>query len=88
MSLIASEHTKDPTGLAIVTGGTNGFGHGLTTLLLKKGFDVVITSRQLARAEVSAGTFKPKTGTIIPMQLDLSDLKSVTKVIYLSTRKT
>jgi hypothetical protein len=45
---------------------------GLTTLLVK----VVITSRQLL-AEVSAGTLKPKSGTAIPMQLDLSDLKSV-----------
>lgn len=64
-------------GLAIVTGGTSGFGHGLTALLLEKKFEVVITSRRLDRAKEIVDSFKLKTGSVVPMQLDLADLHSV-----------
>lgn len=71
--------------VAIVTGGTNGFGYSTCEILLKKGFRVIITSRNLGRATKAAEELKKKkeqqngssNGEAIPMILDLNDLSSV-----------
>ena len=60
--------------VAIVTGGTSGFGFSTYEILLKK---TDITSRNLARAKDASDKLKSKGGSAIPMALDLNDLSSV-----------
>ena len=63
--------------VAIVTGGTSGFGYATCKLLLKQGFRVIITSRNLGRATKAAEELKTEGGEAVAMTLDLNDLKSV-----------
>jgi NAD(P)-dependent dehydrogenase (short-subunit alcohol dehydrogenase family) len=67
--------------VAIVTGGTNGFGYATCKLLLKQGFRVIITSRNLGRATKAAEELTTEVGgescSAIAMTLDLNDLTSV-----------
>lgn len=63
--------------VAIVTGGTSGFGYSTCQLLLKQGFRVIITSRNLGRASKAAEELKSVGGDPVAMVLDLNDLTSV-----------
>ncbi len=68
---------------AIVTGANNGFGYGLTLLLLEKGYEVIMACRDLKKGDeaitsLSAAASKfPTAGKATLMKLDLSDLNSV-----------
>jgi NAD(P)-dependent dehydrogenase (short-subunit alcohol dehydrogenase family) len=59
----------------LVTGGTSGRGAAMARALTEAGARVVITSRDLARAEAAAAELGPSA---IPCQLDVRDERSVT----------
>ncbi len=65
----------DLTGqVALVTGCTNGIGFETTRVLAGKGATVYATGRNFARTSKIANTV---AGVIVPLQLELTDLKSV-----------
>lgn len=63
--------------LSIVTGANQGFGFGLTNLLLKEGHEVVMACRNCKAAQAAGERFDKGNGKYVVMALDLSDLKSV-----------
>lgn len=63
--------------VAIVTGGTSGFGYATCELLLKRGFKVIVTSRNLGRANKAVAELSKSGGEAVAMTLDLNDLSSV-----------
>lgn len=70
--------------LAIVTGANQGFGYGLTNLLLAKGYEVVMACRNVEAASTAASELlKQRTskGKAVPLKLDLADLNSVVSFV-------
>jgi len=71
--------TKDLSGkIIIVTGGNSGIGKGAAAQLVKQGATVVLACRSMEAAEAAAVDISAgAAGTVDPMRLDLSSLKSV-----------
>jgi len=72
----------DAPRLVLVTGGTSGFGFGAVQLLLEKGYEVALTSRDAASAAAAAARAVGSVPGCAPeracgLALDLSDLASV-----------
>lgn len=72
----------DAPRLALVTGGTSGFGYGAVQLLLERGYEVALTSRDAAAAAAAASRAAASVPGCAPeracgLPLDLSDLASV-----------
>ena len=66
-----------PRKLAIVTGATSGFGFATAKILLGKKFTVIVTSRNLERAQKAVNELRSEASLAIAMELDLNDLRSV-----------
>lgn len=76
---MASSSASDKP-LAIVTGANSGFGYGLTAILLRKGFEVVVGSRSVPAGEEAVKSMNITAkdgGKAVVLQLDLADLVSV-----------
>ncbi len=69
--------------IAIVTGGAQGFGKGLSEALLKEGAIVVIADRNLTLAKETATSLSDVYGKnkAVALPVDVSDAKSVEKLI-------
>ncbi len=64
--------------VALVTGANRGIGLEVCRQLAARGFHVVLTARDPARAEAAAGTIRAAgTGSVIPAQLDVTDAGSI-----------
>ena len=67
---------------AVVIGGAGGLGEAITEGLSQYGASIVIASRKLGALEKSAADIKAKTGSeIIPMTVDVTDEKSMAKLV-------
>ena len=64
-----------------MTGANQGFGYGLTKLLLRRGHEVVMACRNISAAKTATENIlkwnKSSTGKLVAMKLDLADLSSV-----------
>lgn len=65
--------------VAVVTGGSRGIGLGITEILLKSGFDVVVSSRN--ESEQIKKLMKDFPGKISFVATDISDLKEIEKLV-------
>jgi NAD(P)-dependent dehydrogenase (short-subunit alcohol dehydrogenase family) len=64
--------------VALVTGANRGIGREVCRQLAARGFHVVLTARNLARAEAAASTIGATgTGSVIPARLDVTDAGSI-----------
>lgn len=64
--------------IALVSGGCRNFGAEMAVGLAEAGAVVIVTARELSRAETGAAELSRQTGkTFIPMQLELTDENSV-----------
>lgn len=57
--------------VAVVTGGSKGIGHGIASVLAGEGFQVVITSRDLGRAQEAARSIQAGGVAVQGVALDL-----------------
>jgi NAD(P)-dependent dehydrogenase (short-subunit alcohol dehydrogenase family) len=72
----------DLTGkVAIVTGGSGGFGKAVSIGLAVHGADVVVTSRTLASLEETAAEVRKQGKKALPISCDVSDPKSVEAMV-------
>ena len=67
--------------VAIVTGGSGGFGRAVSSGLAVHGADVVVTSRTLASLEEVAGEIRKLGGKALPISCDVTDPKSVDQMV-------
>jgi NAD(P)-dependent dehydrogenase (short-subunit alcohol dehydrogenase family) len=63
---------------ALITGGNRGIGLAIAQGLLDQGYEVIITARSFERAKQAA---EQLSGTVIPIELDVSDDRSVDRAI-------
>jgi NAD(P)-dependent dehydrogenase (short-subunit alcohol dehydrogenase family) len=63
---------------ALVTGGNRGIGFAIAQGLLTQGYEVIITARSLESAKQAAETLQ---GTVISIELDVSDDRSIAQVV-------
>ena len=72
----------DLTGkVAVVTGGSGGFGRAVAVGLAVHGADVVVTSRTLASLEETAAEVKKQGKRALPVSCDVADQKSVDQMV-------
>ncbi|MGD1858145.1 MAG: SDR family NAD(P)-dependent oxidoreductase [Leptolyngbyaceae cyanobacterium] len=73
----------DATGkTALITGGNRGIGFAIAQGLLAKGYRVIVTSRSIDDANQAA---KRLNGTVIPLELDVSDDRSIEQAVQTLT---
>ncbi len=65
---------------ALITGATSGIGEALVPLLAEKGYDLILTGRNLTKLQQLAASLKNKTQIL---SLDLSDKKARSELISL-----
>lgn len=58
--------TTEETRVALVTGGSRGLGHALTTELVSRGWHVVLDARDVQRLRTALGGWPPGSVTAIP----------------------
>jgi NAD(P)-dependent dehydrogenase (short-subunit alcohol dehydrogenase family) len=63
---------------ALITGGNRGIGLAIAQGLVAQGYEVIITARSFERAKQAA---EQLSGTVIPIELDISDDRSVDRAI-------
>ncbi|BAT54915.1 oxidoreductase, short-chain dehydrogenase/reductase family protein [Nostoc sp. NIES-3756] len=63
---------------ALITGANRGIGFAIAQGLIAKGYEVIITSRSLAKAQQSAQKLQSK---VIPIELDVSDERSINQAL-------
>ena len=66
--------------IALVTGGNRGIGFAIAQGLLQKGYEVIITSRSLDKAQESAAKLQA-LGQVIPIELDVTDDDSIAQAV-------
>ena len=66
--------------IALVTGGNRGIGFAIAQGLLQKGYEVIITSRSLDKAQEAAKKLQP-VGKVIPIELDVTDDNSIEQAV-------
>ena len=67
--------------IALVTGGCRNFGAEMAAGLAEAGATVIITARDISRAEAGAAELRQRwDGSFIPMQLELTDEASVMRL--------
>ena len=59
--------------VALVTGANRGIGFEVSRQLARLGFDVLLTARDLSKAEAAAGELKRQGLNVLPLQLDVTD---------------
>ena len=64
--------------VALVTGANRGIGRETARQLAEQGFTVLLTARDLAKAEAAAGEMD---GDVRPSQLDVSDVGSIERAV-------
>jgi NAD(P)-dependent dehydrogenase (short-subunit alcohol dehydrogenase family) len=64
--------------VALVTGANRGIGRETARQLAEQGFTVLLTARDLAKAEAAAGEME---GDVRPSQLDVSDVESIDRAV-------
>jgi gluconate 5-dehydrogenase len=67
--------------VAIVTGGSGGFGKAVSIGLAAHGMDVVVTSRTLSSLEETAAEIKKLGRKALPLSCDVTDPKSVEQMV-------
>lgn len=68
---------------ALVTGGNRGIGYAIAQGLLAQGYEVIITARTFDRAQQAAKL----SGAVIPLELDVSDDRSIERAIAILTQQ-
>lgn len=66
-----------PQKIALVTGANRGIGQETSRQLARLGFHVLITSRELGKAELTATAFRMGGLSVEPLKLDVTDVESV-----------
>ncbi|MDJ0898587.1 MAG: SDR family NAD(P)-dependent oxidoreductase [Xenococcus sp. MO_188.B8] len=66
--------------IALVTGGNRGIGFAIAQGLLQKGYQVIITSRSLAKAQEAAKKLQP-LGKVISIELAVADDNSIEQAV-------
>ena len=64
--------------VALVTGANRGIGREVARQLAERGYEVILTARDAAKAEAAAGELA-EAGSVRPLALDVSDPASVEK---------
>ena len=64
-------------GVALVTGAYRGIGLEVSRQLALRGFDVILTARDPAKAEAAAGELQRQGLKVLPLRLDVTDERSV-----------
>jgi len=64
-----------------ITGGSKGIGYGIAQVLLETGMKVAITSRHLKAAQEAARSLSEDESRILPLESDVSSLKSETDAV-------
>lgn len=67
--------------VAVITGGSGGFGRAAAVGLAAYGADVVITSRTLSSLEESASEVRALGKKVLPVSCDVADPESVEKMV-------
>jgi NAD(P)-dependent dehydrogenase (short-subunit alcohol dehydrogenase family) len=67
--------------VAIVTGGAQGIGHGISIILAKEGAKVVVADVNQDEAKKTAEEIIKAGGSAIPIKVDVSDSKSVEAMV-------
>src|SRR5215469_7678754 len=70
--------SKKPSGVALVTGANRGIGFEVCRQLASKGFVVLLTARDAAKAETAARKLV-NAGDVEPVLLDMADASSIKK---------
>lgn len=65
---------------ALVTGANRGIGLEVTRQLAKRGFTVILGSRDPAKGEEAVARLADEGLKVVPCQLDVSDEESVTRL--------
>ncbi len=68
--------------IALVTGGNRGLGYGVTEDLAKKGFKVILTSRDPKKGEQKASELKNKGLDVVSHLLDITDPSSIQSIYH------
>ncbi|MFL6336975.1 MAG: SDR family oxidoreductase [Pyrinomonadaceae bacterium] len=63
--------------VALVTGAYRGIGLEVSRQLARRGFDVILTARDLSKAAAAADELKREGLKVVPLQLDVTDAQSV-----------
>ena len=66
--------------IALVTGGNRGIGYAVAQGLLQKGYEVIITSRSLDKAQEAAKKLQT-LGKVIAIELDIADDNSIEQAL-------
>ena len=72
--------------VALVTGGSKGIGFGIAEALLKDGYNVAITSRNISAANIAAEKLV-EYGDVLAIEADVKDFKSQQDAINLIIEK-
>lgn len=68
--------------VALVTGGTRGLGLAMAQALAEAGADIVVTSRELARARSCADTLAASTGRrVLGLAVDVTDAQQIDTLV-------
>ncbi|MCH7565715.1 MAG: SDR family NAD(P)-dependent oxidoreductase, partial [Gemmatimonadetes bacterium] len=77
--LIRAYHLEDE--VALVTGASSGLGRRFAHTLARAGARVAIAARRIDRLEELAGEIEGFDGRALPIQLDVTNLRSVRQAV-------
>ena len=72
--------TKDPQGLAVVTGASTGIGYELAKICLAEGFDLIIAADE-SKIQSVADELRDNNATVEGVQADLSTTEGVDRLL-------
>jgi NAD(P)-dependent dehydrogenase (short-subunit alcohol dehydrogenase family) len=78
--MTAIDMENDTQTIALVTGANRGIGFGVARQLARRGFTVIIGSRDVAKGQKAAELIRHEGGEVFAIQLDITDQKSIEAV--------